>query len=502
MEFLTANTVVPKEPNQKSFQGTIRTFSYFLLFAFLFLLPFHAFLVTWMRGMGLDSIWVTLWREIILGILTVLAVANVTWGRLFVTMKRSVITLSHTPVTLSLSKGESESWQVRLKKIRLLDWLIAAYFLLGAVYFFYKRESMEQWLLGARYDFEFLYFYLLVRIFAFGEKEIRGFLKSALFAAVLVVIFGWILNFLPQNFLTQFGYAPYADEWSQKTAVFACHYVEFDQNFCRMQSTFGGPGRYGLYLLFVIIASGVMARSERATKQSQPVSAFWPLFFLLSLGALYLTLSRSAWIGLFGVIGIGVFFFIKNLSQWKRIFWKSALIALPVALIFTFLSPISFETIFLRPASSSAHFEALAKGIQTVMENPFGIGLGKAGPASIPFEKFLTENAYLQIAVEMGWLGGVLFLAILIVILREIACGDRPTASSMSFSSERLPQTTTSDRKSPQILHHPLATITLLTLIALMISGLFVHSFEEMSLNLTLFGFIGLLSCKYQHASF
>lgn len=412
-------------------------FSEKLLNVFFFLLPLHAFLVTFFNfGLGFHSSAISAWREIVLIVLTLLA------------------------TTVVIKKKKLPRWSI-------IDTLIASYFLLGLIFLIIQREEVNQWILGARYDFEFFYFYWLIRVFDFGSETIKKFLKSIIAAAVIVVIFGIILQFLPQDFLTQFGYSTYQDEWSKGSAVFSCHYLEFYQNFCRMQSTFGSPGRFGSYLLFISALSGTFLLSTQ--KKSKQI--LWGLLFLASITGLILTLSRANWIGFAAMLGVALFPLIKGIK--KRVIGLVAV----VTLIMLAFGGSLIKPIFLRSASSFEHLQLSLQGMALAEKYPLGMGLGKVGPASFSFSKLLTENAYLQVILEMGFLGGTLFLLILVVMLIKLR--EQYQKSQSRFT---------------QILSYT----CFLTLIGLMAAGFFIHSFEETSLMLMLFGLTGLLQVQQE----
>ncbi|MBI2464243.1 O-antigen ligase family protein [Candidatus Peregrinibacteria bacterium] len=531
---------------------------------FFFLLPFHGFLMIFIRfRLGVTSEFIQAWREIALVILTLLAIPL--W--------------------------KPRQWFMAQSRLKILIFL---FFTLGLIFLIFQKENISQWMIGARYDFEFFYFFLLVSVFGFEKKEQQTILKSTIAAAVIVIVFGLVLQFLPQNFLTQFGYAPYQDEWIKGNALFSCHYVEFRNDFCRLQSTFGGPGRYASYLIFIVALAGTYAFSV-----SRKIwKWFWAWLFTMGMISLALTLSRSFWIAAAVMIGIAIFQTFGNLkfSEKIRFFEKRKwtkkqkiwilILSLPLffSIVGFILSPAMSEnifTLFNRSASTSQHMKALKNGVRAVSEHPFGLGLGKAGPGSASFEKFLTENAYLQIMVEMGIIGGIIFFLILAEMLRLLylrsitaSCPEitptRPTITNIhpeitALCSETTPtRGTIIDTRSEitstysTTAHSPaintikpikgnpdkyayycklqnsatnasdfltvsssdtassviqrfrsnfaifvtksylsgfpkqiLAYSCFLTLIGLMVGGLFVHSFEETSLTLTLFGYCG-----------
>ena len=79
--------------------------------------------------------------------------------------------------------------------------------------------------------------------------------------------------------------------------------------------------------------------------------------------------------------------------------------------------------IVVRPSSTQGHGERMADGIRFMIDQPWGLGLGDAGPASARFANagetgFLPESWYLQVGLESGVLGFLLFIAIIVCVIR------------------------------------------------------------------------------------
>lgn len=118
-----------------------------------------------------------------------------------------------------------------------------------------------------------------------------------------------------------------------------------------------------------------------------------------------------------------------------------------------------FPSVFFRLSSSRGHLVRPMEAAVKMFRNPFGLGLGAAGPASNRVSEpcvflrpqddpawaksqptlcvflgstqvqpldhvcacpFLPENWYLQVGVELGVLGCVLFIALVVLILRRL----------------------------------------------------------------------------------
>ncbi|MBI2638235.1 O-antigen ligase family protein [Candidatus Peregrinibacteria bacterium] len=416
--------------------GTLSKTRWWLLFILIIAAPFHAFLITWLK----DAVPET-------GLITAISA----WREIFVVLISIIVALEI----------------LLYYKLRLdwLDWLIIAYALLGMVFFFFQENKM-QWLWGMRFNIMPFLFYVFVR-HVHWEKRGR-LIIAALISGAVVVILGLLHALvLPQNFLTNFGYSTYQGQFQPDIALSACQYLEHTERFCRAISTFGGPTRYGTYLL--LLAGLLLPFLVHKTRGLVAAT----VLFALTLVSIVLTYSRSIWIGTGVAALVGFFAFIPRKVKWKiflagivlfllGIFgWK--LLGIWDGKPHEFPPPI-LKTIFVRESSTNEHWLLMKDAWETSLEKPLGIGLGATGPASVRFSKFLTENWYLQISVEMGIVGGLLFVFFLIGLLRKLFLAHRNWSRRGLF----------------------------LSLLAISVAGLFTHSFEEITTILLLMAFAGI----------
>lgn len=437
---------------------------WWLLIALLTGAPFHAFLITWLENLADgDQTWVLAlsgWREVIfliIGIIVLLELLVRFWR------------------------------ERRLPHLDLLDWLIIAYFGLALIWLPFQINEPVRWLLGIRFDMMPLIFYVIIRHVPWPGRE--KLVRAALAAAGLVIIFGLLhALILPQDFLEYFGYSDYQGQYEAGTTVSACQYLEHTDRVCRATSTFGGPTRYGTYLLLVmgLLVPITAARNYKfkILNNKFKIPKYWPhaLLILTAISAV-LTFSRSIWIGLFAM-GIFAFFWLVPNKLKSKIIFGAAVIFVAVFFAWQITTlwnhaPSSFPpkfitTIFVRDTSTSEHFYLTQQGIKTATTHPFGLGLGTSGPASVRFQKSLTENWFVQIAVEMGVPGLLLFLAILFVLSKKLLRGVRRWRKL----------------ENP---HEALARFGLfLALLGIAVTGLFTHSFEETTTIMLLAAFAGI----------
>ena len=116
----------------------------------------------------------------------------------------------------------------------------------------------------------------------------------------------------------------------------------------------------------------------------------------------------------------------------------------------------------------------MADGIKFSLENPLGLGLGNAGPASNHFAKdylgFIPESWYLQVSLELGILGIILYLTIL------------------GFALKALYQ------KYKDGDYYALSL--LLSLVGIMVASFFLHSWEDSATALLFWGMVGVVLGK------
>lgn len=151
--------------------------------------------------------------------------------------------------------------------------------------------------------------------------------------------------------------------------------------------------------------------------------------FVLATSALWFSYSRSALVA--GIVAVGVVFLVR----YGRRFSKGLLVALALVSLGTIggvyalrdTSFVSHVILHEDPTegnnvnSNDGHVESLADGVSRMLRQPFGAGVGSTGSASLLGDSpLIIENHYLFIAHEVGWLGLGTFLALSVVVLRDL----------------------------------------------------------------------------------
>lgn len=208
-------------------------------------------------------------------------------------------------------------------------------------------------------------------------------------------------------------------------------YLGWDEHLYRMFSSFLDPNFAGaFFVLYFIFALSVFI------EQSRYIKLLLGLILTLTLGAIFLTYSRSALIML--VVSFAVFLFL--IKQKKLIF-----IFISLSLLITFLLPKSFKTEgtnFLRTASAKARIDSSENALSIIRDNIFfGVGFNAYRYAQYRYG-FLndkkeienhsgagTDNSYLFILATTGIVG---FAAYLYLLRRLFKIKDKILIASMA----------------------------------------------------------------------
>jgi O-antigen ligase len=141
--------------------------------------------------------------------------------------------------------------------------------------------------------------------------------------------------------------------------------------------------------------------------------------FVLTGFAQFHSFSRSAWIG--AVVAMFFVLFIR-LKGWWKLSLLAPLVAMTIAAVIlsgpvramsTNLTFYVFHGQFVdgrTNGSDSNRLQNAQYGLEKFQDQPLGYGLGTAGPASKnTAQPVITENSYLQIGIETGVIGLLLF---------------------------------------------------------------------------------------------
>lgn len=356
------------------------------------LLPAHALFTTWAgSNFGQLDAW-RIWKESLL----LLAIPPTLW------------LIWRSP---ELKKWLKESWIARLFGL-----YIALHLLLGAWALAQQEVNTTAFIYSLIVNLRFIGFFLLCAVIASQSDWLRRhWPKLLLLPAAAVIVFGLLQKFLlPYDFLRHFGYG--------KDTIVAYQSVDSNLGYRRIQSSLRGANPLGAYLVLIIPAFWLSLQKNRAWR--------W-LGVLGGLVVLFFSYSRSAWVGLVAAAATLRGITIKAFNSSYRVI---VIIVLLLALLgggifLTNKSDGAQRTLFhtsdesVAPSSSNAdRLASMEAGVKNVVRQPLGRGPGTAGPASFrnDLPPRIAENYFLQIGQEVGLAGLGLFIAINVLIAKQL----------------------------------------------------------------------------------
>lgn len=319
--------------------------------------------------------------------------------------------------------------------IRVLfkDWLgimSISYIAVHLLFFVLYHQDLDSAALGLLYNTRYIVMLLLVLILSRAEKE---FITSYIIAKIVVIssaavgVVGVLQYYvLPENFFEKLGY-------SMKNGALPWFYIDGKPDFPRIMSTMRDPNSLGSYLLIPLSLVGAkLLICYRSMSIRMRYYAFGIIGLLIV--ALILAFSRSGIVGL--IITVVTSIVLANEEWIKRNFRKvlslgviALIIVVGAGVIFMQTNPRTFKNVVFHADEQTSfrdpnelRVDFLKRSIKEIVHRPFGSGLGTAGLASMKNDikgVNLTENYYLQLALEVGVVGLGLFLAICsIVVIR------------------------------------------------------------------------------------
>ncbi len=417
----------------------------------LVLIPFHAFFLTGLAAyLHLTPVQDDLlagWKEIILTVLVV----KIIWH-----------------------SAKSKKFPF---KIIVVDKLIFVLFILALITIPFLTKNFSTAIWGLRYDFEMFLIYFISRSFVWQKIEIKKAVAIVATCGLVVAILAILqATALPKDFLTHFGYSANPN-WQAGQPLPAFQQIG-GTNITRVQSTLAGPNQLGSYLLILLPLALTFLWYFKNPKAKLTMAIYLAIFS----GALFFTYSRSAWLGAAAIL---VAFFIIILNKKQLSYFVATLAILSIAgwLIFKNLLTDKFINIFLEhQGSTPERISRLGQSLQILFKHPFGIGIGKAGLASLKNSATsvtLTEDWYLQVGVELGLAGLLIYLVIIWQFFKNLWLKFKKPFTRFKNSAKQ---------NSDQVLSLAL----FLALVGLSVHSLFLHTWSDITTVLTFWLLVGI----------
>jgi hypothetical protein len=382
-------------------------FKIFFVF-FVFLLPFHALIITTLKcKFWIDTNIIRFWKE---GLVIVL--------------------LLITFVDLHLKKRKI--WD--LLKWNYLVWTTIAFILCSLFYIgFPYLEFKVSNFLWFKYDVFFL-FCLIIWIYLNFIKKNFNLLLNTIFIAwflSIVVFLPWYLFWDISALSDIFGYSDKVSTYKANSCISFAQNVTWWHH--RFQWTFGSPINFSIFLVvFYIIYLWYILKKEFKNVYTKILLLFIPSLFVLP--SIFFSYSKTSILGL--VFWISVFAYLSSKFVFKKSLKKEQTYYIYWFLLVSFIGLVIVKRdLFLHLDAIINRLENLNRSVEMFLYNPIWYGLWIAWPASQIWRSieslwnwqilaqstwhiavFLPENWYVQILLEQWVLGISLFISVFIII--------------------------------------------------------------------------------------
>lgn len=351
-----------------------------LIFILFFLLPFHVLIIYMLQNkasFGINDIFfifIKMWKE--------------AW----------------VVITLLILLAINFKFNSALKsKLTSIDTTILLFIIIGLFYTILS-DNLLLALWSFRSLFAVFFLYMLGRLVLFNPEDYYKFFKIMFLIAIITSIFGIIqVDFLGPEFQT-LAYG--ADVI--RTDLTAINYDKL-----RATSTFLTANEFGLFLVFIIFTLPVILGKNETSRKTK---LLYILLALIILAGLAYSFSRSAIL----ILLVGAAFVVFKNPKYTFI--------VLILLFFVYLT-MDYLGVFTNlerviqgtDPSTQGHRYVINEAFNSLLNNPLGIGLGKAGVVIRRFNPNAPqfEGEWFNLLVQMGLPGASLYLIIHFIILKK-----------------------------------------------------------------------------------
>lgn len=298
----------------------------------------------------------------------------------------------------------------KFSKTQIVAWLL---FALGFLSIFLFSPSVSRGIEGFRVTLFGLVFYIFAREVTISDKWQKNLVNTYLFTASFIAFWALLERFFPLKYLSVWGLI-------NPEIVFG---YGWHSTGSLMQSTslIGGPNQLASYLLPAIF---LLALRIQNADNRRMQTVLYSTFSILCLIVIFLASSRSAIVGL--IVGL----FVLLCTQKDKVLRAVILFGLGVLVILSFwliFTHPQYKDVFTHGASQMGHvqslkvsFEEMKNRVNEPMKLFFGAGIGSAGPLAIKYGGIISESWFLQILLELGIVGLLLYILFFYFVGQEL----------------------------------------------------------------------------------
>ncbi len=367
-----------------------KTLNWYLIVLIIFL-PFQIFLAEVLEKIGHNTskiFWLTHWYEFLLPIFFIAGVISAI---------------------------------IKKKKFSGIFWLSAGLILLGLLSIVLS-PTVSKAIEGFRFALLPVLLFFIILLYDFSREEYTKILKILLIVSSIISAWAIFERFFPPMYWQSWGILNQADGFGYGPRLAGAYY--------QSSSFIGGPNQLASYLLPAFFLSLQRINFKKPQSTYLQLSTYLLTTILIAL-AIILSFSRSAIIGLLAGIIIYLVFMVKN----KLIKYSGLAIIIFVVMTISYFylygSSEAREFLF-HGTSNQFHTEALNNfniefSGRNIHDKLFGAGLGTSGPLVIKYgQGLIPESWYLQIILELGIIGFILWLIFMISLSFDLIKKNEP----------------------------------------------------------------------------
>ncbi len=337
------------------------------------------------------------------------------------------------------------AWKQNLFENKYIRWILYATALYSVLHFAYvvfdQDDDTFSAVIATAYNLRILVYFALGAVVgaSISARKRKMILTSIVVIATFVSLFAVAQYFLPHDMLESVGY-------SVERGVKPMFFIDDNPDLPRVMSTLRDPNSLGAYLILPLLMTGYALASRNVNKDLfiRPFRRGVLLaMVVVQFTALFLTFSRGALLGL--ILAVVALLSIVNRERagnWLKRFWyiPFAVLLLSFGSLYALRDSSLVQDYILHAAETTDEADPNQKrvtlqvdALESIANDFDGKGPGTAGIVAIrnPQGGILTENYYLQIGYEVGWLGIIAFIFVFSIIVYRLLTASRqsPLAS-------------------------------------------------------------------------
>lgn len=313
-------------------------------------------------------------------------------------------------------------WYYRQKFVlHLIDYLVIIFFLYSLIYLFIPLSDygFTDRLSALKSTSFFAFIYATGRLINIREIYISKNFKYVLLVSIAAAVLVLYEALTGQHFQTLTGYADYNFYMYDQdpSGNYGLTWTfETENGFKRYASFFANPLEHAsATLLALSVIAGLYTYDNNKIK----LDLFGKIAFAATQISIFLALSRASFVSYFIMIYVYAF-----VTRKKLILNLYHLGFAAVVLYFAYLInneeiyDFVVDTITFQNASSLGHVIEWVNGIEAMVANPMGLGLGSSGKVSSALGLNIGgENQFVIIGVQLGFIGFLLYLLLQVFLI-------------------------------------------------------------------------------------